>query len=390
MTSPNPKGLAAYLETDPQEVAGWVDNGQLRLFAATLDYLTYTTRSRHIEHEIADIRGVLDPLLEQAGTKWKTWWENKVRSVVKDSPHFESHRSGKTSTYRLVRGRRAADIPPEPLVSRPKSAKGSSLAGVKIIVTSETTVGELLQQQVDLAAELLQQLANYTADLQKLRDAHNVALQELRIELRESQEAHAADLQRLRDTHANTLRQLRDELRESQESHAAELRVQRESRAADSAQQRESYSAELKRLKESHDSSLERWQREEERLYNRINTLIADKAALREESRLEIRQEMLLRVGDIIQRGYQAGKTPEARLNELMEILPYALRDGGAQPLGNAGEVVPYDPRLHHSPEKIAIGSPVRLTAPGVVVIGGSFGDKIILKANVARESEET
>ena len=388
MTSPNPKGLAAYLETDPEEVAGWVENGQLRLFAATLSYLTHTVRTSS-EHKVADIRTVLDPLLEQTGTTWRAWWDNKVRPRVKESPHFASRGNGNNFTYRLVLGSKVDDIPPVPLVSKPKSAKGSSPAGVKIIVASETP-GELLQQQVDLAVELLQQLADYTADLQKLRDAHNAALQELRVELREAQESHAADLQRLRDAHANTLRQLRVELREAQESHAAELQVQRESYAVDVAQQREAYAAELKRLKESHDSSLERWQREEERLYNRINTLIADKAALREESRLEIRQEMLLRVGDIIQRGYQTGKTPEARLDELMEILPYALRDGGAQPLGTVGEIVQYDPRLHHSPEKIAIGGPVRLTAPGVVVIGGSFGDKIILKANVTREAEAT
>lgn len=390
MTSPNPKGLKAYLvETlavEPQEVDRWVKEGQLRLFAGTLDYLTYTTRNRSVEHKVADIKRELSPLLEQAEDKADTWW-SKVQPWVKESKYFSPGEA--RHTYRLTRGTEVGKIPAEPLVSKSKSAKGSSPAGVKIIVASETP-GELLQQQVDLAFELLQQLADYTDDLQKLRDAHNAALEELRVELREAQESHAADLQRLRDAHANTLRQLRDELRGAQESHAAELQARRESYAVDVAQQREAYAAELKRLKESHDSSLERWQREEERLYNRINTLVADKAALREESRLEIRKEMLLRVGDIIQRGYQTGKTAEARLNELLEILPYALRDGGAQPLGAVGEIAPYDPRLHHSPEKITIGGPVRLTAPGVVVIGGSFGDNIILKANVTRESEAT
>ena len=339
MTSPNPKGLAAYLETNPEEVAGWVDDGQLHLFAATLAYLTYTTRT-HTEHKVADIQGVLDPLVEQAGTKWDTWWK-KVQPWVKDSKYFSPGEA--RYTYRLAPGTEVDNIPVERLVGKPKSAKAS-----KPRARSRTASSRQVSE-----------------DLKSLR------------------ESHAASLKQQRESHAA-------ELKQQQETYAAELRQQRASHTADLEQQRETYAAELKRLKESHDSSLERWQREEERLYNRINTLIADKAALREESRLEIRQEMLLRVGDIIQRGYHTGKTPEARLNELMEILPYALRDGGAQPLGAVGEIVPYDPRLHHSPEKIAIGSPVRLSAPGVIVIGGSFGDKIILKANVTRDSEAT
>jgi len=340
MTSPNPKGLAAYLETDPEEVAGWVENGQLRLFAATLSYLTYTVRTSS-EHKVAEIRTVLDPLLEQTRTTWDDWWDKKVRDWVKDSKYFSP--GDARYTYRLAPGAEVDNIPVERLVGKPKSAKAS-----KPRARSKTASSRQVSE-----------------DLKLLR------------------ESNAANLKQQRESHAA-------ELKQQQETYAAELRQQRASHAADLEQQREAYAAELKRLKESHDSSLERWQREEERLYNRINTLIADKAALREESRLEIRQEMLLRVGDIIQRGYQTGKTPESRLDELMEILPYALRDGGAQPLGTVGEIVQYDPRLHHSPKKIAIGGPVRLTAPGVVVIGGSFGDKIILKANVTSESEAT
>lgn len=344
MTSPNPKGLKAYLvetlATEPQEVDRWVEEGQLRLFAGTLDYLTYTTRNRSIEHKVADIKGELYPLVEQAGATGKTWW-SKVQPWVGESKYFSP--GGAHNTYRLSPGTEVEKVPVERLVGKPKSAKASK-PRARAKTASSRQVSE---------------------DLKLLR------------------ESNAANLKQQRESHAA-------ELKQQQETYVAELRQQRASHTADLEQQREAYAAELKRLKESHDSSLERWQREEERLYNRINTLIADKAALREESRLEIRKEMLLRVGDIIQRGYQTGKTPEARLDELMEILPYALRDGGAQPLGTVGEIVQYDPRLHHSPEKIAIGGPVRLTAPGVVVIGGSFGDKIILKANVTKESEAT
>lgn len=332
MTSPNPKGLAAYLETDPEEVAGWVEKAPLRLVALALsDLENHTGRSGQLESKLSQV-------LSEAPNHftWNAWWD-RVRPGLTETPYFLY----KNPNYTFRRSYKVEDIPEGSLPPSRKSAKN---AGSRKKSTSNRRVSE---------------------DIKALR------------------ETHAANLKEQRESHAAELKQQR-------ETYDAELRQQRASHAADSAQQRESYAADLKRLKESHELSLERWQREEERLYNRINTLIADKAALREESRLEIRQEMLLRVGDIIQRGYQTGKTPEARLDELMEILPYALRDGGAQPLGTVGEIVPYDPRLHHSPEKIAIGGPVRLTAPGVVVIGGSFGDKIILKANVTRESEAT
>ena len=56
--------------------------------------------------------------------------------------------------------------------------------------------------------------------------------------------------------------------------------------------------------------------------------------------------------------------------------------------LGTAGDVVPYDPKFHHSPDSISRGTPVRLSAPGVIVRGGSLGDRVILKANVTHQME--
>ena len=341
MTSPKHISLAEYLKTDPQEIELWVEDGQLHLVGATLGYLTATSPSRSREHKVADLQATLEPLLEQTGVKWSTWWK-KVQPRVSDaeSKYFGRGEQGR-STYRLKPGVSPEQVPVEPLATRPKTKKSAGSSSRKTASAK-----------------------SQAADLKQLRDSH------------------AAFLKQVQESHAATLKQL-------QESHNA-LKQQQYSQSAALKQLQESYAADLKRQKESYATDLERWKREEDRLYNRINTLIADKAALREESRLEIRQEMLLRVGDAIQRGHQTGNTPESRLNELMELLPYALRDGGAQPLGTVGDTVPYDPRLHHSTEKIPISSLVRLSAPGVIVIGGTFGDKVILKANVTRESEAT
>lgn len=118
MTSPNPKGLAAYLETNPEEVAGWVDGGQLRLLAAALTDLTAVVRTRS-DYEAKDLKSQIAPLLSQP-SKWETWWD-KVRPWVKVSPHFESKQTGNTSTYRLALGVVAENIPVERLVGKPKA-----------------------------------------------------------------------------------------------------------------------------------------------------------------------------------------------------------------------------------------------------------------------------
>ena len=111
-------------------------------------------------------------------------------------------------------------------------------------------------------------------------------------------------------------------------------------------------------------------------------------ASGREESRLEIRQGMLLAVGDTLQRAYQSETSAQARLENVIDSLPIALREGGAGTLGTVGETVIYDPALHYSAGEIPSGTLVLTVAPGVIVRGGPFGDRMILKANVIRQSE--
>ena len=145
---------------------------------------------------------------------------------------------------------------------------------------------------------------------------------------------------------------------------------------------------ELEERRDAYDVELERKRREEERLRQQNETFRAQMASGRQESRLEVRLDMLLEIGDILQRALREDSPPEERLRDVIARIPVALGAGGAETLGTAGETVPYDPRLHHSTAGIPNGTLVRLVAPGVVARGESFGDRVILKANVIRQSE--
>ena len=103
-------------------------------------------------------------------------------------------------------------------------------------------------------------------------------------------------------------------------------------------------------------------------------------------SRLELRQDMLLIVGELLQtvsRKQDSG----ASAGDVEAGLALALRAGGAEPLGTVGEIVDFDPELHQ-PEGNAPGrGPVRVVAPGVVYRGSTLGDQVLLKAQVKHEA---
>ena len=157
-----------------------------------------------------------------------------------------------------------------------------------------------------------------------------------------------------------------------------ELRIHNEKRLADES---ESHRRNYKMLSE-------RIHRKEERLDQQMAAFRAQMASGREESRLEVRQDMLLAIGDVLQRAYRLGRSMEERLQDVIATLPTALQAGGAEALGAVGDTVQYNPRLHHSTTEITRGTMVYLSAPGVIVRGGKFGDRVILKASVTQRSE--
>ena len=117
--------------------------------------------------------------------------------------------------------------------------------------------------------------------------------------------------------------------------------------------------------------------------------LRAEIAAGREESRLDIRQDMLTVISETLYdlRGRQ--DSPQEMLRLVATRLTLALHAGGAEEFGAIGETVPYDPIQHHSDSEIRPGSPVRIAAPGAVVRGKLTGDRVLVKASVVSPTED-
>lgn len=193
-------------------------------------------------------------------------------------------------------------------------------------------------------------------------------LEQQRQEQERQREALAAELE--------NLRQERERERADYEERQDQGRLERE-------RQKAAHITELASLRETHASDLKRERDERERLREQKQALESLMSSGRKESRLEIRQGMLLAVGDALQRAYAQDKKAEDRLGVVITSLPKVLYEGGAETLGAVGETVKYNPKFHHSPESIPSGIKVRLTAPGVVA-----GERVILKAKVSTEAE--
>ena len=149
----------------------------------------------------------------------------------------------------------------------------------------------------------------------------------------------------------------------------------------------------LEELKEAHEAQIEQERQEQERLRQQVRERNAELAAKREESRLEIRQDMLLAVGEVLQSVSSSGH-PGDIATSVQAGLNLALRAGGAEPLEAPGKRVDYDPEIHflinennEDAEGLAESSPVTVVAPGVIVRGETSGDRILLKAHVRHEA---
>ena len=332
-------GLEARFIKDPDEVRSWVYDGQLRLIGATLADAGGEGTPGQIQRRLEE------RFIRPKNISWKTWWE-KTRKEAVSSPHFEFPQQ---SNKPIVLTAKVEDIPIESAFPAPTTATRP---------TGKTSRRQASPDRV-LAAELAQ-----------IRKEHEA-------ELKLQRENHAADLAAQRKAFEENGQQL-----------AADLERQRENHNKDLSQQRESYTKDLDQQRESHSKDLKRRDDEEERLIRQIRTLRAELTKEKQESHLEIRKDMLLRIGDILQRAYLLDDSPEVKLSQVRELLPMVLRDGGTEPLGKVGDIVSYDPRLYHSWETIASGSMVRVNAPGVIARGGSFGELVILKANVTQQIE--
>lgn len=127
-------------------------------------------------------------------------------------------------------------------------------------------------------------------------------------------------------------------------------------------------------------------QGEIERVQRTITDLQQEIKRRREEAQLDIRRDMLLVIGEALQMLSKKDEKSTDLIADVEAGLSIALQAGGAEVLGQVGQAVSYDPRLHQSDKTLREGVSVVVTAPGVRVDTGHLGDLVLLKARVAEK----
>jgi hypothetical protein len=135
----------------------------------------------------------------------------------------------------------------------------------------------------------------------------------------------------------------------------------------------------------TYESRLMEIEHEEHRLRQQVRDLQAQLGSGNQESKLDIRRDMLLVIGETLQIVNQRRGDPEEILSDVESGLSLAVMAGEAEELGRAGDRQLYDPRLHQSEEEIPIGGSIVISAPGIVVKSGSTSERILIKAKVTR-----
>ena len=133
------------------------------------------------------------------------------------------------------------------------------------------------------------------------------------------------------------------------------------------AEERARIVGELESQLRAHAAKLERERREQERLRQQVRDLDAELRAKREASKLEIRRDMLLAVGEVLQWVTRYEGSVDKLAEGVEAGLRIALRAGEADLLDTAPEG--------------------KVLAPGVVVRDETHGDLVLLKALVKNEA---
>ncbi|MYC35896.1 MAG: hypothetical protein F4X66_03140 [Chloroflexi bacterium] len=142
----------------------------------------------------------------------------------------------------------------------------------------------------------------------------------------------------------------------------------------------------VKDLEQTHEVQIQQERQEQQRLRQQMQALDAELDARREESRLEIRQDMLLAVGEVLQ-SVCLRDSVEELAGDVEAGLTLALRAGGADLLETPGALVNYEPQRHQAKGDLPPSAMVKVLAPGVIVRGGVHGDRVLLKAHVKHEA---
>ena len=155
------------------------------------------------------------------------------------------------------------------------------------------------------------------------------------------------------------------------------------------AARHESWQSDLHALKEEVENRQHSY---ETRLAERddlIKRLRAEIAAGREESRMDIRQDMLIVISETLQSLRNKQHDPAKMQQLVSDRLRLALRAGGGEEFGSIGETVGYNPVRHQAEGSITPGDPAHVVLPGAMIKGKLTGDRILVKARVAAPTED-
>ncbi len=444
-------GLEARTWDGLDEMRSWIDHAPLKLIAAAIADIGNAPKVGEIKSALQGRGKVFDDVVKLS----PSWWNRAREAAAADSRHFlaERNKSNSVTAIRLigdVDNVASGPLPPLPrkvnpaalwkrwlngetpeppaLSGPPKPPKSVSYAlaqwpaksidkalnqtmlGTEEFLCSgskssqvaeawlealsrasmrwlECTWPDSENQLIVRTAELIERLSEHTRTSGLplfLAGTLSGQLDEQRSRFYEERlEQHCQELERQRADYENRLEQQRQD----QERQRADY----ESRLEKQERQQVAHAAELAALRVSHAGELEQERQEQERLRQQVRERNAELSSNREESRLEIRKDMLLAVGEVLQSVRLAASTEELAGNAEAG-LTLALRAGGAETLGTPGEHVAYDPEKHHLENHHAEGglpgsSPVCVVAPGVVYRGGIHGDRVLLKAHVKHEA---
>lgn len=387
-------GASFYLKTC--EVLSWVEDKPLRLVGATLTDLGGSGK-------VSDLKSNLETILLLSDAKWSEWWK-VVEPNLKKSRYFQV--DGRT--YSIADGCQGANIPVEPL-SQPVRSSGSLTRKEKALARS---IWGAYAKNAPLARTLLEYLPN-RMDIQNQeilrREFALVAFPQGKLKQQASrlerilsishEESRPADeIQRIIWKEVSDgvsvrvgyerIEQLNQELAEEQN-----LRQSREEQLAreqaDKEKLRQSYEKQLARERDKHAADFKQWQREEERLNSKNQSLQSELDSKREVSKLDIRRDVLKAISATIDGLHRQQVSTGVLLRDAESDLKLALQAGDAEFYGVVGEQVEYDPNLHQASERTPRNSLVTIQFSGVRVPGNPASeDLILLKARVHRPEE--
>ena len=191
--------------------------------------------------------------------------------------------------------------------------------------------------------------------------------------------------ERLGATHAAEVGKMQQEWGRERDGYISELkglRLERERLEA-------AHVAELESLRGAHAAVLAGEKKEQERLQDRVETLRNQLFSGYELSKLDIRKDMLVLIGELSQLAAEQDCASEGFARDVRAGLALALQAGGANMLGAIGEIARFDPSEHQAAGYVKVGDSVKITVPGVKVKGQHTDDSVLVKAQVSGNWEK-